>query len=135
LAGLQSTCGGECRPAKTESIEYQTTIVGTAYLVKGILTRLRFVSVMDAALRSQPDIQTTYGALAQVIVANRLTFQPMPLYKLAEWASEQGLDHVFDVEAEWLDDDRLGGLAGSGGGSPSDDLERAGQAGRATLSH
>jgi transposase len=97
-------------PAKTEPIEYQTTIVGAAYLVKGILTRLRFVSVMDAALRSQPDIETTYGALAQVIVANRLTFQPMPLYKLAEWASEHGMDHVFDLESVWLDDDRLGAL-------------------------
>jgi len=97
-------------PAKTESIEYQTTIVGAAYLVKGILTRLRFVSVIDEALRSQPDIEATYGALSQVIIANRLTFQPMPLYKLAEWASEHGLDHVFDLEAEWLDDDRLGAL-------------------------
>ncbi|MDD1717415.1 MAG: IS1634 family transposase [Methanoregulaceae archaeon] len=97
-------------PVKTESIEYQTTIVGAAYLVKGILTRLRFVSVIDEALRSQPDLETTYGALAQVIVANRLTFQPMPLYKLAEWASEHGLDHVFDLEADWLDDDRLGAM-------------------------
>jgi len=97
-------------PAKTESIEYQTTIVGAAYLVKGILTRLRFVSVMDEALQSQPDIETTYGALAQVIIANRLTFQPTPLYKLAEWASEHKLDHVFDLDAAWLDDDRLGAL-------------------------
>ena len=97
-------------PAKTKSIEYQTTIVGAAYLVKGILTRLRFVSVIDEVLRSQPDIETTYGALAQVIVANRLTFQPVPLYKLADWASEHGMAHVFDLEAEWLDDDRLGTL-------------------------
>lgn len=97
-------------PAKTKSLEYQTTIVGAAYLVKGILTRLRFVPVIDEVLRSQPDIETTYGALAQVIVANRLTFQPMPLYKLAEWASEHGMAHVFDLEAEWLDDDRLGTL-------------------------
>jgi len=70
--------------ARSESIEYQTTIVGAAYLVKGILARLRFVSVIDETLRSQPDIETTYGTLSQVIVANRLTFQPMPLYKLAE---------------------------------------------------
>ena len=97
-------------PAKTKSIEYQTTIVGAAYLVKGILTRLRFVPVIDEALRSQPDIEATYGVLSQVIVANRLTFQPMPLYKLAEWASEHGLDHVFDLEAAWLDDDRLGAM-------------------------
>jgi hypothetical protein len=65
-------------PTKTDAIEYQTVVVGAAYLVKGILRRLDFVSAIDDVLEHQPEIETTYGSLAQVIVANRLTFQPSP---------------------------------------------------------
>ncbi len=97
-------------PAKTNTTEYETVVVGAAYLVKNILRKLGFVSAIDEVLTHQPEIETTYGNLAQVIVTNRLAFQPVPLYGLASWAVEQGIDQVFDIEASWLDDDRLGGL-------------------------
>lgn len=99
-------------PAKTDASEavYETVVVGSAYLVKNILRKLGFVAVIDEFLTHQPEIDTTYGQLAQVIVANRLAFQPVPLYGLAEWAAEQGLDQVFGLEAAWLDDDRLGAM-------------------------
>lgn len=90
--------------------EYDTIVVGAAYLVKGILQRLGFVSVVDEVLGSQPVIETTYGNLAQIIIANRITFQPVPLYHLGAWAAEHGMTHVFGIEAEWLDDDRMGAL-------------------------
>lgn len=97
-------------PTKTNVIEYQTVVVGAAYLVKGILRQLDFVSAIDDVLEHQPEIETTYGTLAQVIVVNRLTFQPSPLYDMAGWASEHGMDRVFGIQAAWLDDDRLGAL-------------------------
>jgi transposase len=90
--------------------EYDTIMVGAAYLVKGILQRLGFASIVDEALQSQPVIEATYGNLAQIIVANRITFQPVPLYHLSAWAAEHGMTHVFGIEAEWLDDDRMGAL-------------------------
>ena len=90
--------------------EYDTLVVGAAYLVKGILQRLGFVSIVDEALQSQPMIETTYGNLAQIIVANRLTFQPKPLYHLGDWAAEHGMTHVFGIEATWLDDNRMGAM-------------------------
>jgi len=96
-------------PAKN-SVEYETIVVGAAYLVKGILQRLGFVSVVDEALKFQPDIAATYGTLAQVTVVNRLTFQPVPLYHLGDWAAEHGVTRLFDIQAAWLDDDRLGGM-------------------------
>jgi transposase len=96
-------------PAKT-SVEYETIVVGAAYLVKGILQRLGFVSVVDEALKFQPDIAATYGTLAQVIVVNRLTFQPVPLYHLGDWAAEHEIARLFGIQAAWLDDDRLGGM-------------------------
>ncbi|MGB9872306.1 MAG: IS1634 family transposase [Anaerolineae bacterium] len=96
-------------PVKSKA-EYDTIIVGAAYLVKGILQRLGFVSIVDEALQSQPVIETTYGNLAQIMVANRLAFQPVPLYHLSAWAAEHGMTHVFGIKAEWLDDDRMGAL-------------------------
>jgi hypothetical protein len=54
--------------------KYDTIVVGAAYLVKGILQRLGFASIVDEALQSQPVIEATYGNLAQIIVANRITF-------------------------------------------------------------
>ena len=97
-------------PAKTDTVEYETVVVGAAYLVKNILRKLGFVSTIDEVLTHQPEIGATYGQLAQVIVTNRLAFQPVPMYELADWAAEQGLDKVFGLEAAWLDDDRLGAM-------------------------
>src|SRR5215210_4591251 len=39
-----------------------------------------------------------------------MTFQPCPLYALAEWAARHGIDRLFNLQAAWLDDDRLGAL-------------------------
>lgn len=97
-------------PAKKDTTEYETVVVGAAYLVKNILSKLGFVAAIDNVLTHQPEIGTTYGQLAQVMVVNRLAFQPVPLYELADWAAEHGLDQVFGLEAAWLDDDRLGAL-------------------------
>lgn len=97
-------------PAKTNTTEYEMVVVGAAYLVKNILKKLDFVSIVDDAITHQPDIEATYGQLAQVIVTNRLAFQPAPLYTLGEWAVENGIDRVFGLEAAWLDDDRLGAM-------------------------
>lgn len=97
-------------PVETTTTEYETVVVGAAYLVKNILRKLGFVSAIDEVLSHQPEIEATYGQLAQVIVANRLAFQPVPLYGLADWAAEHGLDQVFKLDASWLDDDRVGAM-------------------------
>lgn len=92
------------------NIEYRTLQIGAAALVKGILDRLGVVQAIDAALEHQPEIAGTYGELAQVLVINRMSFTPKPLYALAEWASQHGIDRVLDIQAAWLDDDRLGAM-------------------------
>lgn len=97
-------------PSETSSLEYQTMMVGAAYLVKGIMKRLGVVKIIDEALESQPQLETTYGTLAQVIVVNRMTFAPKPLYHLAEWAKRHGMDRVLGINPAWLDDDRLGAM-------------------------
>ena len=93
-----------------QPVEYQTMVVGAAPLLKRLLDRLGVAEAIDQALRYQPDIPTTYGTLAQVIIVNRLTLPPQPLYALAAWAALHGIDRLFDIQAAWLDDDRLGAL-------------------------
>jgi transposase len=61
-------------------------------------------------MEHQPEIGCTYGTLGQVIIINRLSFDPQPLYALREWAEVHGLDKFLGIEAAWLDDDRLGAL-------------------------
>src|ERR687885_780817 len=95
---------------QTQPVEYQTLVVGAAPLLKHLLDRLGVAQAIDTALRYQPDIPTTYGTLAQVIIVNRMTFQPQPLYALADWAALHGIDRLFDLQAAWLDDDRLGAM-------------------------
>jgi transposase len=89
-------------------VEYETIQIGSAFLVRGLLKELGVVNAIDSAINAQPEIAVTYGHLLQVIIVNRLTFNPQPLYRLGPWAAEHGIDHLFGIEAKWLDDDRLG---------------------------
>ena len=95
---------------KSGSPEYQTAVVGAASLVKGILDRLGVAQTIDRFLNHQPEVPTTYGALAQVIIVNRMSFQPQPLYQLAPWAQRHGIDRMFALDPAWLDDDRMGAM-------------------------
>jgi len=81
-----------------------------AYLVKSILDRLGIVEAIDSVMEHQPEIGASYGTLAQVVIINRLSFDPQPLYALRDWAERHGIDQYLGIEAAWLDDDRLGAL-------------------------
>ena len=91
-------------------IEYETYQVGVAYIVKDLLNRLGIVEAIDSFMEHQPEIGASYGTLAQVVIINRLSFDPQPLYLLTEWAKQHGIDRLLDIDASWLDDDRLGAM-------------------------
>lgn len=97
-------------PMQTNAVEYKTYTIGAGYLVKHILDQLEVASAIDQHLRYQPEIETTYGTLAQVIIINRMTFDPQPLYRMAEWAEHRGISRLLGIQSAWLDDDRLGAL-------------------------
>src|SRR5712692_10536940 len=94
----------------TDPFECQTYVVGAACLAQELLRRLEVVATLDGALTAQPTVATTYGQLAQVIILNRMSFDPQPLYQLAPWAAQHGIDRLCGIEAAWLDDDRLGAM-------------------------
>jgi len=89
-------------------IEYETVQIGAALLMRGLLKELGVVRAIDSALSVQPEINATYGHLLQVIIINRLSLNPQPLYRIGEWSAQHGIDLLFGIDAAWLDDDRLG---------------------------
>ena len=97
-------------PGETNEVEYRTVQIGGALLVKGILNRLDVVAAIDQALAYQPEIATTYGTLAQAVILNRMSLDPQPLYLLPEWVEEHGIDALLGIQADWLDDDRMGAM-------------------------
>jgi Domain of unknown function (DUF4277) len=88
--------------------EYETIQIGSALLVRGLLKELGVASAIDSSINAQPEIETTYGRLLQVIIVNRQTFNPQPLYRIGGWAAEHGIDHLLGIDPQRLDDDRLG---------------------------
>lgn len=90
--------------------KYETIVVGAAPLVKELLKELEVVEIIDQELKDQPEIKTTYGELSQAVIINRMSFGPKPLYEMSKWAEERGIDKILGIEAEWLDDDRLGAM-------------------------
>jgi transposase len=97
-------------PVETNEEEYRTVQIGAGLLVKGMLNRLGVVQAIDQALKYQPEIAASYGTLAQALIINRMSLDPQPLYLLPEWMVEHGIDHLLGIQAEWLDDDRLGAM-------------------------
>jgi len=95
---------------ETDELECQTYVVGAACLAQELLRRLEVVATIDTALTAQPTIPATYGQLAQVLILNRMTLDPQPLYQLAAWATHHGIDRLCRLDAAWLDDDRLGAM-------------------------
>lgn len=91
-------------------VEYETYQIGVAYIVKDLLKRLGIAETIDSFMDHQPEIGASYGTLAQVVIINRLSFDPQPLYLLAEWAKQHGIDQLLGIDASWLDDDRLGAM-------------------------
>jgi transposase len=97
-------------PVETNEVEYRTVQIGAGLLVKGILNRLGVVQAIDQALKHQPEIAASYGTLAQALIINRMSLDPQPLYLLPGWVAEHGIDYLLGIQAEWLDDDRLGAM-------------------------
>jgi transposase len=66
--------------------------------IAGIIDRL--CPVRDVAILS-------HGQVIEALVANRLT-SPAPLLRVEDWAREWAVNEIFGIEAETLNDDRIG---------------------------
>ena len=84
-------------------------LLGSLYLTRPLLERMNIKAVIDSIVperKGNGQIITT-GQVAEVLVANRL-HHPRPLRDIEQWAELCGIEELYDVQPENLNDDRLG---------------------------
>lgn len=82
-------------------------IVGCLPLLKDFTEKLGFSDIIDRICPADQQAFLSFGTVAKILVLNRLS-SPKPLYKVEEWARKSGVEEVFGVQADHLNDDKLG---------------------------
>ncbi|WP_218041207.1 IS1634 family transposase, partial [Acrocarpospora macrocephala] len=82
-------------------------LLGALPVVAGFCSRLKIRDVVDAACPVRDLAGLTHGQVIETLVANRLT-SPAPLVHVREWAREWAVAETLGVEADLLNDDRIG---------------------------
>lgn len=89
-----------------DAVRYTTRVVGSLPLVRGLIKRAGFGEIIDRVCPADPQTLLSYGRVAEVLVANRLS-APRPLYEVQGWAEQAGVRQVFGIRPDLLNDDRL----------------------------
>src|SRR5437899_7601333 len=82
-------------------------MLGSLPLIAGYAIRLQIERIINRACPSRGNAHLTHGQVALVVIANRLT-QPRAMYHLIHWARVWAVQEMFGVDAQRLNDDRLG---------------------------
>jgi Domain of unknown function (DUF4277) len=82
-------------------------MLGSLPLIADYARRLQIERIINRQCPSRGNAHLTHGQVALTIIANRLT-QPRAMYHLIHWARHWALQEMFGVDAQRLNDDRLG---------------------------
>lgn len=82
-------------------------IVGCLPLLKDFTEKLGFSDIIDRICPADQQAFLSFGTVAKILVLNRLS-SPKPLYKIEEWSKKSGVEEVFGIQADYLNDDKLG---------------------------
>ncbi|MGH7702020.1 MAG: IS1634 family transposase [Gemmatimonadales bacterium] len=82
-------------------------VLGALPVIADFCRRLDIRGIVDRACPVRDVAIATHGRVIEALVANRLT-SPQPLLHVEDWAREWGVAEVFGIEADALNDDRLG---------------------------
>jgi len=82
-------------------------VLGALPVIAEFCRRLDIRGIIDRACPVRDVAIATHGQVIEALVANRLT-SPQPLCHVEDWAREWAVAEVFGVEAEALNDDRVG---------------------------
>src|SRR5215213_8250698 len=82
-------------------------VLGSLPVIAEFYRRLDVRGIVDRACPVREVAIATHGQVIEALVANRLT-SPQPLSHVEDWAREWAVEEVFGVEAEALNDDRVG---------------------------
>jgi hypothetical protein len=82
-------------------------VLGSLPVIAAFCRRLDIRGIVDGACPVRDVAIATHGQVIEALVANRLT-SPQPLLHVEDWAREWAVAEVFGVEADALNDDRVG---------------------------
>lgn len=82
-------------------------MLGSLPVIAEFCRRLDIRGIIDRACPVRDVAIATHGQVIEALVANRLT-SPQPLLHIEDWAREWAVAEVFGVEADALNDDRVG---------------------------
>jgi transposase len=85
-----------------------TKTIGSLALSYPYLRRLDFAQVIDNLTTTGKEREVSTGRVLEVLVLNRLTLQPTPISKIADWAAGQVIEEVYGISAAAFNDDRIG---------------------------
>jgi transposase len=82
-----------------------TKLLGEAVLIKPIMDDLGISKVINkyAPMR---ETDLPHGEVIEIVILNRLT-SPQPLYHIEDWARDYGIEEVYGIAQDRLNDDRV----------------------------
>src|SRR5271170_510276 len=81
--------------------------IGPLAVLAPLLERLELASTIDRHLPPDPQLAFSHGRILSLLLAARLC-QPTALINIPAWAERTGAEHLWDIPADFLNDDRLG---------------------------
>jgi len=81
--------------------------LGALPVVAEFCRRLDLVGIIDRACPVRELAILTHGQVIEALVANRL-ISPTPMWRVEDWAQEWAVEQALGVEADALNDDRIG---------------------------
>jgi transposase len=82
-----------------------TKLLGEAVLIKPIMDDLGISKVINkyAPMR---ETDLPHGEVIEIVILNRLT-SPQPLYRIEDWARDYGVEEIYGIAQDRLNDDRV----------------------------
>ena len=80
--------------------------IGRNVLLYPMLRQLKVAETINATVNSQAELPL--GTVAEILILSRFAEKRVPMYHLDTFCIENGLDTLYGVQAEKLNDDRVG---------------------------
>lgn len=88
-------------------LEHSSCNLGPLAVVAPLLEEMDVAAIIDRHLPPDPQLEYSHGQVLRLLLAARLC-QPLALVNVATWAQDSGVEYLWDIPPDKLNDDRLG---------------------------
>jgi len=81
--------------------------LGSLPVIADFSRRLDIAGIIDRACPMRDVALTSHGQVTEALIANRLT-SPKAMVAVADWARQWAVAEIYGIDADTLNDDRLG---------------------------